>query len=236
MGGFGVPSGAASHSGRAPCSSHCAAPRRSSCSTNIVVLTNGQVTARGCAAYSVIAHVGVGLIVLGAILLLGSFVLAVRQRRNGAEAASTTGVVPGASPGTGSDERSPRVVPPTRQEPGQGTPREPARSTAQLPAESTPARAGSVARRGTHPAPDVDDLADEPSSPAGSSPVGEWPHVERRRTERRAVARVGPIAPGEDAPGPVGPTSLPPGWYGNPDNPGGPIQWWDGTRLVDRPR
>jgi hypothetical protein len=28
---------------------------------------------------------------------------------------------------------------------------------------------------------------------------------------------------------------LPPGWYGNPDTPGKPVQWWDGTRLTDRP-
>ena len=50
------------------------------CSTNLVLLTHGTVTARGCAAYSVVAHVGVGLIVLGAVLLLGSFALAVRSR------------------------------------------------------------------------------------------------------------------------------------------------------------
>ena len=60
--------------------------------------------------------------------------------------------------------------------------------------------------------------------------------VERRRVERRARVRVGPIPPGEDVAGPTGPVSLPPGWYGNPDNPGGPVQWWDGKRLVDRPR
>jgi|GEM_PF-4878385 len=46
---------------------------------------------------------------------------------------------------------------------------------------------------------------------------------------------VGPIPPGEDEPGGYLPMHLPPGWYGNPDNPDKPVQWWDGTRLVDRP-
>ena len=54
-------------------------PSSIGCSTNLVVLTHSQVTARGCAAYSVAAHVGIGLIVLGAVLLLGSSILAVRQ-------------------------------------------------------------------------------------------------------------------------------------------------------------
>ena len=29
--------------------------------------------------------------------------------------------------------------------------------------------------------------------------------------------------------------ALPPGWYGNPSNRNGSVQWWDGHRLVDRP-
>jgi hypothetical protein len=29
--------------------------------------------------------------------------------------------------------------------------------------------------------------------------------------------------------------ALPPGWYGNPSNRNGSVQWWDGNRLVDRP-
>jgi hypothetical protein len=29
--------------------------------------------------------------------------------------------------------------------------------------------------------------------------------------------------------------ALPPGWYGNPSNPNGSVQWWDGHRLLDRP-
>jgi len=56
-------------------------PSSAGCSTNLVVLTHGAVTARGCAAYSMIARIGVGLMVLGAVLLLGSFILAVRSRR-----------------------------------------------------------------------------------------------------------------------------------------------------------
>ena len=66
-------------------------PASVGCTTNLVVLTHSQVTARGCAAYSVAAHVGVGLIVLGAVLLLGSFALAVRQRRQAAGATSSAG-------------------------------------------------------------------------------------------------------------------------------------------------
>jgi hypothetical protein len=171
------------------------------CSTNLVVLTHSQVTARGCAAFSVAAHLGVGLIVLGAVLLLGSFVLAVRQRRQAA-GASATAVAP--SP----DEES-------RTEAG--------------PVPATPPAAAAT---GEPPAP----VAPVPTPPAPVQPSVEPPFVERRRVERRAPARVGPIPPGEDDRGPVGPVSLPPGWYGNPDNPGGPVQWWDGERLVDRPR
>ncbi len=46
-------------------------PTSVGCATNVVVLTGGRVTARGCAAYSVAAHVGVGLLVLGAVQLSG---------------------------------------------------------------------------------------------------------------------------------------------------------------------
>ena len=66
-------------------------PSSVGCSTNVVVLTRSAVTARGCAAYSVVAHVGVGLIVLGAVLLLGSFALALRTRRLGTTDAAAGG-------------------------------------------------------------------------------------------------------------------------------------------------
>ena len=73
-------------------------PSTAGCSTNLVVLTHSAVTARGCAAFSVLARIGVGLMVLGAVLLLGSFVLAVRIRRP----------APAARPGSGGTEPGPR--------------------------------------------------------------------------------------------------------------------------------
>jgi hypothetical protein len=177
-------------------------PSSVGCATNLVVLTHAQVTARGCAVFSVAAHVGVGLIVLGAVLLLGGFVLAVRQRRHAGDAPSTT-PTPTPVP-IGAPEEIPLV---------------PVVTTVDDPA--------------------VDAGASRPTDGAPVAPTPpharEWPHVERRRIERRATERVGPIPPGEDDAGRMGPASLPPGWYGNPDIPGGSVQWWDGTRLVERP-
>jgi len=186
-------------------------PSSVGCATNLVVLTHSQVTARGCAAFSVAAHLGIGLIVLGAVLLLGSFVLAVRQRRQASGASATSAV------------QSP--VEESRTEGGDGAGPVPATAPAAPTVPTAPAAV-------EPPAP----VPPAPSPPAPLQPSVEQPFVERRRVERRAPARVGPIPPGEDDRGPVGPVSLPPGWYGNPDNPGGPVQWWDGERLVDRPR
>ncbi len=178
-------------------------PSSVSCATNIVVLTHGDVTARSCAAYSLAAHIGVGLIVLGAVLLTGSFLLTVRHRRQVAtEAAPVTAVavVPGP------DHPSP------------------------VPAETLAVTAPTTV--GVTPGPQGPPSS-EPE-PVGASAPG-YPEVERRRGDRRRPGRVGPIAPGEDVGAPPGPMPLPPGWYGNPDNPGGPVQWWDGTKLTDRP-
>ncbi len=56
-------------------------PASTGCTTNLVVLTNGAVTTRSCAAYSVAAHLGIGLMVLGGVLLVGYFlIVAVRPR------------------------------------------------------------------------------------------------------------------------------------------------------------
>jgi hypothetical protein len=56
-------------------------PASTGCTTNLVVLTNGAVTTRSCAAYSVAAHLGIGLMVLGGVLLLGYFlIVAVRPK------------------------------------------------------------------------------------------------------------------------------------------------------------
>jgi len=167
-------------------------PSSAGCSTNLVVLTHGAVTARGCAAYSTVARVGIGLMVLGAVLLLGSFILAVRFRRQAVPDAGPVEVVP-SPPGAA-----------------------PVRSAAAAP---------HVAPASSPPVP-----AEAPGAPA---PVEDAPR-------RRPPVRVGPIPPGEDgadrdAPVPDRPVLLPPGWYGNPGNPDRPVQWWDGTRLIDRP-
>ena len=160
------------------------------CSTNVVVLTRAAVTAQGCAVFSVVAHVGIGLMILGAVLLLGSFVLAVRTRRQVADAASLTEVADG--------ESAPAV-------------------TTSVPSVSAPAVVE----------PSV-------SVPVAPEPVVVEQPVQPRR-ERLTPERVGPIPPGADrAESPV-PALLPPGWYGNPNNPEKPVLWWDGTRLIDRP-
>jgi len=156
------------------------------CATNLVVLTRGAVTARGCAAFSVIAHVGIGCMVLGAVLLLGSFVLIARTWH-----------------------RAPVV------------------------AEPAPAEAPVVTEPATvHHVPSVPPAPDAPIAPAPVTVATSPARVEPRPP---APERVGPIPPGEDEPGGYLPVHLPPGWYGNPDNPDKPVQWWDGTRLVDRP-
>jgi hypothetical protein len=168
------------------------------CSTNLVVLTSGAVTARGCAAFSVIAHVGIGCMVLGAILLLGAFVLIARTL-----------------------QRTPVVAVPARAEvPVVAVP-----APAETPVATEPAT--------VHHVPSVPPVADDaPIAPAPATVATPPARVEPRPP---APERVGPIPPGEDEPGGYLPVHLPPGWYGNPDNPDKPVQWWDGTRLVDRP-
>jgi hypothetical protein len=157
------------------------------CSTNLVVLTRGAVTARGCAAFSVVAHVGIGCMVLGAILLLGSFVLMARTWH-----------------------QAPVVAQP---------------APAEAPVATEPATVRHVPS-GPPVAPDA------PIAPAPATVATPPARVEPRPP---APERVGPIPPGEDEPGGYLPVHLPPGWYGNPDNPDKPVQWWDGTRLIDRP-
>jgi hypothetical protein len=189
-------------------------PSSVGCSTNVVVLTRSAVTARGCAAYSVVAHIGVGLIVLGAVLLLGSFALALRTRRlSVADASAGMAATPGGT--------APVPVP--------ATPVGPVDGQAVAPAvESVPTVP--VATESTQPT-----VATLPTAP-----------TEPERAPEPVVVRTRPIAPGEDVPDHGGVRSddpglrdsairLPPGWYGNPDNPGKRVQWWDGTRLTDGP-
>jgi len=203
-------------------------PASVGCSTNLIVLTHSTVTARGCAAYSVIAHLGVGLIVLGAVLLLGSFALAVRTRRSTAAAppvATDAGAVPAAT------AAAPGVV-------------EPPAPTTRANVEQAPPAAG----------PTVDDLPlfDGPPAPAPApatrpQPVSAAPAASVTVAAGDGATWSRPIAPGEDDDGgftdeyaaEVGlldsAVRLPPGWYGNPNNPERPVQWWDGTKLTDRP-
>ena len=88
------------------------------------------------------------------------------------------------------------------------------------PAVVDPSTAGPAVRNAPGPEP-IDEPVGDPTPP-------------------RTPARVGPVPPGVEEPGPTGagpesPIRLPPGWYGNPNNPDRPVQWWDGRKLVDRP-
>jgi hypothetical protein len=206
-------------------------PASVGCSTNLVVLTHGTVTARGCAAYSVVAHLGVGLIVLGAVLLLGSFALAVRLRRQ----AATTTVAPPAdahppsAPATTTPSApTPPDVPPVEwaapatvrptpvPEPLVPTPREVPVAVDAAPAAPAPTPAPGRSRP-IAPGEDVDDAGDRVVGPTGHADEGPDTEPEEEPAPLEAAVR------------------LPPGWYGNPNNPDRPVQWWDGTRLTDRP-
>jgi len=158
-------------------------PSNAGCSTNLIVLTHSTVTARGCAAFSVVARFGVGMMVLGAVLLLGSFIVTVRARRQAAPVVMTSDPVP--------DEPVVLMAP----------------VVAEAPTEVVTAASA---------------VADETTP------------------RRRQVERVGPVPPGRYEPAwdeatTKVPSTLPPGWYGNPKNRDRPVQWWDGTRLTDRP-
>jgi len=205
-------------------------PASVGCSTNVIVLTHSTVTARGCAAYSVVAHLGVGAIVLGAVLLLGSFALAVRNRRS----------APTAPSGATVDLTPPAAAEPVAAEPATGTPAPPVDD---LPLFDTPTAAPPAAPGPMGPAPVSGTRAERDDVAPAPAPEFIWPAEQ----PEPAVARTRPIAPGEgvyddeyvDDYDEVGlldsAVRLPPGWYGNPNNPDNPVQWWDGTRLTDRP-
>ncbi len=182
------------------------------CSTNVVVITRSAVTARGCATFSIISHLGVGLMVLGAVLLLGSFALAVRNRRQPPDATASAvaghAVAPTPVADTGDEpdrlfdpETAPSTVIPLPVASPESAPMAPVAAVAPRPAPVGPVPPGPVTS--ATPPGDV-----EPAL-AGESHEGD--------------ART---------PGPA--IQLPPGWYGNPNTPGKPVQWWDGTRLTDR--
>jgi len=179
------------------------------CSTNLVVLTHSVVTARGCAAFSIVSHVGIGLMVLGAVLLLGSFALAVRARRQSPVATGVpdVGHAATAPPGPGVGDEQARLFEPDA-----------ASSTASASpvASSVPAPSAPVSAR---------------SAPVAPAPVASTapPEAVEPVVVVHAYDGDGPMS------GPASPAvRLPPGWYGNPNTPGKPVQWWDGTKLTER--
>lgn len=191
-------------------------PSSAGCSTNVVVLTRSAVTARGCAAYSVLSRLGIGMIVLGAVLLLGSFALALglrTRKKTTIEAATGVGdlvvTVPAAA--------SAAVVVPS-----------PTGSTTTV---SVPASTDLPPTSAVPPKRQESETRQPPTFRA---------ERQAPESQRDSQARLAPIAPGDDLGGAPDPASgaainLPPGWYGNPDNPGKAVQWWDGTKLTDRP-
>jgi hypothetical protein len=126
-----------------------------SCTANVIVLSDGVIGPHGCAASSIAYHTGIGLMILGAALLVCACVLSVFGRG----------------------------------------------------AVVTAGEASAVTVAGTPPAP----VGSGASEATGATPV----EPEDQPHDGRVV--------------------LPPGWYGNPSNPNGSVQWWDGHRLVDRP-
>ncbi|MGA2835092.1 MAG: hypothetical protein ABSF84_00710 [Acidimicrobiales bacterium] len=182
------------------------------CSTNLVVLTRGAVTARGCAAFSIVSHIGIGLMVLGAVLLLGSFALAIRTRRQSVLATEVTGDVHAAtaSPVAGARDEQARLFEPEAVTASASTP--PVRP-------SVPAPAAPVAAR---PEPVV---VSTPVAVASTTPPGSAEPVLQVESDQEVARTPGHLVSG---------IRLPPGWYGNPNNPGKPVQWWDGTKLTDR--
>ena len=184
-------------------------PSTVGCSTNVVVLTRSAVTARGCAAYSVLARIGVGLMVLGAVLLLGSFLVAVRSRRRPTQMHQSSEV----AESVGSGSAAPLTAA------GAGTRVVASTESEQVaPVALTPPTPPTPLTPPTPPTPLL--------PPAGPAPAD------------GSVAQVSVGSGGRESEPhrPLNTTfDLPPGWYGNPNAPGRPVQWWDGTKLVDRP-
>jgi hypothetical protein len=133
-----------------------------SCTANVIVLSDGVIGPHGCAASSIASHAGIGLMVLGAALLVGACVLSVmgRTEQTAAAGSGTEGRASGATT-TAVDTGSSQIV-----------------------------------WRGS----------------------AEPPREESQESEEHEEV-----------------VALPPGWYGNPANRNGSVQWWDGHRLVDRP-
>ncbi len=150
------------------------------CTANVIVLNDGVIGPHGCAATSIAYHGGIGLMVIGAALLVGACALAVigRTGQGIAEAADTTAT------------------------------RAPTRPRAVRPD-------GPLVRPGEGP-----NSAESLRRP-------------RKGEGTTTVRRPSPEREPEEQPEAV--IGLPPGWYGNPSNRNGSVQWWDGHHLVDRP-
>ena len=152
-----------------------------SCTANVIVLSDGVIGPHGCAASSIAYHAGIGLMVLGAALLIGACVLAVAAKaESGVVSAGAPAGVPTAVP-TG------------------------------LPAEE---RVSAIAA--PSPAPEPPEVRVTATAPEAPDVVEEVPESDEQDRGEEVIA-------------------LPPGWYGNPSNRNGTVQWWDGHRLVDRP-
>ena len=145
-------------------------PSNAGCSTNLVVLTHSTVTAQGCAASSLLAHLGVGMIVLGAVLLLGSFILLVRNRRQ-PPADEVAGIGTGASGSRATGEANGARIAAPAPAPAPAPPTNPA----------TPAPPQAPVARNSDGVARVE-------SPAGQVP------------EREGPIPPGPIAPGAGGP------------------------------------
>lgn len=150
------------------------------CTANVIVLNDGVIGPHGYALSSIAFHAGIGLMVVGAALLVGASGLAVigRTAQGAAISEDKVGVRARAVAVTGPEINGTGVT----------------------EAVATPA----------------------PPAPATST-----------EPEDRGTSALVSSAVEEQAPEEV--VGLPPGWYGNPSNRNGSVQWWDGHRLVDRP-
>ncbi len=180
-----------------------------SCTANVIVLSDGVVGPHGCAVTSIAAHAGIGLLVLGAALLIGACLLAVvgRTPRAGAVSGDTARSADGSTDRDEEAERTGHAAVGAA-----GEPLRPSQAPEQQPVP--PQRPVPVRPEFSEPAP-------EPA--AEIEPV-----VEAEPVAEADESEAEPAGEGEQF-------VLPPGWYGNPENRNGSVQWWDGHRLVDRP-
>ena len=182
-------------------------PASVGCTTNVVILTGGRVTSKGCAAYSVAAHAGVGLVVLGAVLLVGRFLLARSARASDVAGDHSSDVVVRAG------EPS-NVVVGTERGTGIGDDLDSSLGLRAVAEAAEPVRTGYQVDEARAVGSFRSNGHDQDRRPTDAGGGGGHPG---RASAGRDLRLIG----------------LPPGWYGNPDNPSGTVLWWDGTRLLD---